>query len=73
VERKAKIFHHPRVGIADLKASMLEAGLVLNQLNVSSGSSYRQSEVTAQGESIAFESKLDGIDLHSAKIVNFYV
>ena len=62
-----------QMGIADLKASMLEAGLVLNQLNVSSGSSYRQSEVTAQGESIAFESKLDGIDLHSAKIVNFYV
>jgi flagellar hook-length control protein FliK len=62
-----------QMGIDGLKASMLEAGLVLNQLNVSSGSSYRQSTVVGQNESTAFDSKLDGIDLHSAKMVNFYV
>jgi flagellar hook-length control protein FliK len=62
-----------QMGIDGLKASMLEAGLVLNQLNVSSGSSYRQSTVAGQNESTAFDSKLDGIDLHSAKMVNFYV
>ena len=62
-----------QMGIDGLKASMLEAGLVLNQLNVSSGPSYRQSELAAQGDSVPFDGKLDGMDLHSAKMVNFYV
>jgi len=69
----ADVLHALQIGIDDLKASMLEAGLVLNQLNVSSGSSYRQSEVAAQDDSASFDGKLDGVDLHSAKIVNFYV
>ncbi len=62
-----------QMGIDSLKASMLEAGLVLNQLNVSSSPSYRQSELAAQGDSVPFDGKLDGMDLHSAKMVNFYV
>lgn len=62
-----------QMGIDGLKASMLEAGLVLNQLNVSSSPSYRQSELAAQGDSAPFDGKLDGMDLHSAKMVNFYV
>jgi flagellar hook-length control protein FliK len=61
------------MGIDDLKASMLEGGLVLNQLNVGSDSSYHQSELAVQGESTAFDSKLDGLELRSAKMVNFYV
>ena len=62
-----------QTGIEDLKTSMLEAGLVLNQLNVGSSSSYHQSELAARGEPIAFDGKLDGVDLHSPKMVNFYV
>ena len=62
-----------QMGIDDLKASMLEGGLVLNQLHVGSDSSYHQSELAVQGEPSAFDSKLDGLDLHSAKMVNFYV
>jgi flagellar hook-length control protein FliK len=62
-----------QTGIEDLKTSMLEAGLVLNQLNVGSSSSYHQSELAARGEPIAFDDKLDGVDLHSPKMVNFYV
>ncbi|MBU3575939.1 flagellar hook-length control protein FliK [Polynucleobacter sp. UK-Mo-2m-Kol15] len=62
-----------QMGIDDLKASMLEGGLVLNQLNVGPDSSYHQSELAVKGEPSAFDSKLDGLDLHSAKMVNFYV
>ena len=62
-----------QMGISDLAASMLEAGLVLSQLNVSSGSSYRQSEAAVQGDPTAFDSKLDLNDMHSSKMVNFYV
>lgn len=62
-----------QMGIDELKASMLEAGLVLNQLNVSSGSSYHQNELVVQGDSTVIDGKLDGMDLHSAKMVNFYV
>jgi flagellar hook-length control protein FliK len=60
-------------GKGDLESSMLEAGLVLSQLNISSGSSYRQSEAAVQGDPNSFDSKLDLNDLHSAKMVSFYV
>jgi flagellar hook-length control protein FliK len=69
----ADVLQALQIGIEDLKSSMLDAGLVLNQLNVSSGSSYRQSELAVQGDSAAFDNMSDAMDLHSAKIVNFYV
>lgn len=62
-----------QMGVEDLKSSMIEAGLVLSQLNVSSGSSYPQAAITVQNDSAAFDNKLDVVDLHLAKMVNFYV
>ncbi len=58
-----------QMGSSDLKSSMLEAGLVLSHLNISSGSSYQANEVIARDG----PSKLDVTDLNAAKIVNFYV
>lgn len=69
----ADVLQALQIGIEDLKSSMLDAGLVLCQLNISSSSSYRQSELAAQGDLAAFDNMPDAMDLHSAKIVNFYV
>lgn len=58
-----------QMGSSVLKSSMLEAGLVLSHLNISSSSSYQANEAIVREGS----GKLDLADLTAAKIVNFYV
>jgi flagellar hook-length control protein FliK len=61
-----------QMGASNLKSSMLDAGLVLNQLNISSDTAYQQSAATVQGGSVATDGKPELTDLYSAKIVSFY-
>ena len=58
-----------QMGSSVLKSSMLEAGLVLSHLNISSSSSYQANEAIVREGS----GKLDLADLTAAKMVNFYV
>jgi flagellar hook-length control protein FliK len=69
----ADVLQAIEMGMSDLKSSMLDAGLVLNQLNVGPDSKYSHSAVAVQGDLAAVDSKLEFTDLHSAKMVNFYV
>lgn len=62
-----------QMGSSDLKSSMLEAGLVLSELNIHSDSGYPQNESAVKTDLNSVDSKLDLADLHSAKFVNFYV
>lgn len=62
-----------QMGSGDLKSSMLEAGLVLSELNIHSGSGYPQNESAVKTDPNAVDNNLDLADLHSAKFVNFYV
>lgn len=62
-----------QMGVGNLRSSMLDAGLVLNQLIVSSDTNYQQSAALVQGDPVAGGGKLGFTDLHSAKMVNFYV
>jgi hypothetical protein len=68
----AEVLDAIQVGASNLKSSMLDAGLVLNQLNVSSDSIYQQSIADAQGDQAATDGKIDLTNLHSAKMVSFY-